>query len=253
MTITRADVERCLPFWQPGPCSSVSSSQSGLERARARPRHGSPRARPSAPPLPEHRPCTARGTARAGRKRPHRAGRRLQTRSTTSTTTRLRISSSSQNFEASNNSYDDELADDFVVPGGIGWNIEAVEVSGEYFNGPGPASSVNVNFYSNGGNNRPGSLLEARPNQAFTNGPNFSIPLATGGLARTGHVLGLGAGEPEPHPGGAVGLEEPHASSRTWTPPGRTRATASGPDARRGGHGRPASEESRTRRIRSIG
>ena len=42
-------------------------------------------------------------------------------------------------------------------------------------------------------------------------------------------------------------------SSRTWTPPGRTRATASAPDARRGGHGRPASEESRTRRIRSIG
>src|SRR6266576_4079131 len=27
------------------------------------------------------------------------------------------ISSSSQNFEASNNSYDDELADDFVIPG----------------------------------------------------------------------------------------------------------------------------------------
>ena len=90
------------------------------------------------------------------------------------------ISSSSQNFEASNNSYDDELADDFVIPGGIGWNIQTVDVSGEYFNGPGPASSVNVKFYSNGGNNRPGTLLEARPNQAFTNGPNFSIPLATG-------------------------------------------------------------------------
>ena len=38
---------------------------------------------------------------------------------------------------------------------------------------------MNVNFYSNGGNNRPGTLLEARPNQSFTNGPSFSIPLAT--------------------------------------------------------------------------
>ena len=89
------------------------------------------------------------------------------------------FSSSSQNFEAANNSYDDELADDFVIPGGIGWNIQTVEVSGEYFNGPGPASSVNVKFYSNGGSNRPGSLIAARPNQAFTNGPSFSIPLAT--------------------------------------------------------------------------
>jgi hypothetical protein len=41
------------------------------------------------------------------------------------------ISSSSQNYEASNNSYDDELADDFVIPGGIGWNIQTVDVSGE--------------------------------------------------------------------------------------------------------------------------
>ena len=56
-------------------------------------------------------------------------------------------------------------------------DIETVEVAGEYFNGPGPANSVNVNFYSNGGNNRPGSLLESRPNQTFTNGPSFSIPL----------------------------------------------------------------------------
>ena len=62
-------------------------------------------------------------------------------RSTTSTTTPVRFSSSSQNFEASNNSYDDELADDFVVPGGVGWNIEMVEVGGEYFNGPGPRTA----------------------------------------------------------------------------------------------------------------
>ncbi len=73
-----------------------------------------------------------------------------------------------------------------MVPGGVGWNIETVEVAGEYFNGPGPANSVNVNFYSNGGNNRPGSLLQSRPNQTFTNGPSFSIPLNP--------IVSLGAG-----------------------------------------------------------
>ena len=71
--------------------------------------------------------------------------------------------------------YDDELADDFVVPGDVSWTINTVDVAGEYFNGPGPANSVNVSFYANGGNNRPGSLLQSRPNQPFTTGPNFSI------------------------------------------------------------------------------
>ena len=66
------------------------------------------------------------------------------------------IFSSSQNFESSSNSYDDELADDFVVPGGIGWNIETVEVAGEYFNGPGPATSVS------GGGGPPGVLWLAK-------------------------------------------------------------------------------------------
>jgi PASTA domain-containing protein len=83
----------------------------------------------------------------------------------------------SQDFEPAMSVYDDEVADDFVVPGGVGWSIQTVEVAGEY-NGSGPANSVNVNFYANGGNNLPGTLLQSRPNQAFTNGPSFSIPLS---------------------------------------------------------------------------
>jgi hypothetical protein len=83
----------------------------------------------------------------------------------------------SQDFETGMSVYDDELADDFVIPGGVGWNISTIEVGGEY-NGTGPANSVNVNFYANGSNNRPGTLLQSRPNQAFTNGPNFSVPLS---------------------------------------------------------------------------
>ena len=56
----------------------------------------------------------------------------------------------SQNFEAANDPFDSFLADDFVVPAGNSWNIELVEVAGVYFNGTGPAQSVNVWFYANG-------------------------------------------------------------------------------------------------------
>ena len=99
------------------------------------------------------------------------------------------FSSNSQNYEAAFNQFDDELADDFAVPAGLGWNIDTVEVGGEYFNGPGPATSVNVNFYANGAGNLPGTLLQSRPNLAFTNGPSFSIPITpvvSLGQGRTG-------------------------------------------------------------------
>lgn len=83
----------------------------------------------------------------------------------------------SQNFETALDPLDAELADDFVIPSGASWNILVVEVAGEY-RSQGPANSVNVNFYANSGDNRPGTLLQSRPNQAFTNGPSFSIPLS---------------------------------------------------------------------------
>ena len=54
---------------------------------------------------------------------------------------------SSQNFEASFDIYDDMLADDFVVPGGQTWHVNEVDVQGLYYNGAGPAASVNVVFY----------------------------------------------------------------------------------------------------------
>ena len=57
---------------------------------------------------------------------------------------------SSQNFEDIWNPYDTELADDFVVPSGPGWNVEGVEVQGQYFARPGPAASVNVRVYADG-------------------------------------------------------------------------------------------------------
>ena len=53
-------------------------------------------------------------------------------------------STSSQNFESGFDAYDDELADDFVVPTGDTWNIKQVDVAGEYCNGAVPAATVNL-------------------------------------------------------------------------------------------------------------
>ena len=52
----------------------------------------------------------------------------------------------SQNFEAANDAFDNQAADDFVATGN--WIVTTVEVGGVYFNGPGPAASVNVWFYA---------------------------------------------------------------------------------------------------------
>jgi hypothetical protein len=57
----------------------------------------------------------------------------------------------SQNFEASLDAYDNEGADDFEVPVGKTWEIQAVRAAGLYFNGPGPAASETVTFYDDAG------------------------------------------------------------------------------------------------------
>jgi hypothetical protein len=53
----------------------------------------------------------------------------------------------SQNFESSFDAYDSQGSDDFTVPSGAKWKITEVDVTGLYFNGPGPAVSENVFFY----------------------------------------------------------------------------------------------------------
>src|SRR4051794_5400914 len=59
------------------------------------------------------------------------------------------FATSSQQFEAANAAFNAQLADDFVVPAGQTWTVSEVDVAGVYFNGPGPAASVNVFFYAN--------------------------------------------------------------------------------------------------------
>jgi hypothetical protein len=84
----------------------------------------------------------------------------------------------SQNFEVANDAFDNELADDFVVPAG-GWAIDNVTVTGLFFNGPGPATSVHVNFYANAGT-LPGAPVAGCDYPAVVPGaqPSFSLTLA---------------------------------------------------------------------------
>ena len=86
-------------------------------------------------------------------------------------------STSSQNFEASFDIYDSELADDFVVPSGQTWNINQVDAAGVYYNGAGPAASVNLRFYDNAGG-LPGGNVATRTNLAMTDtGGSFVVPI----------------------------------------------------------------------------
>ena len=88
----------------------------------------------------------------------------------------------SQNFEAANDAFDAQTADDFVVPAG-GWTIGQVNVGGVYFNGPGPANSVNVFFYADAAT-FPGAAVAGGTymNVAITSGAatgSFNIVLPT--------------------------------------------------------------------------
>jgi subtilisin-like proprotein convertase family protein len=58
----------------------------------------------------------------------------------------------SQDFEAANDAYDNQGADDFVIPVADGsWTIDEVYVLGSYSAGGGPTPAVNVYFYQDAG------------------------------------------------------------------------------------------------------
>jgi len=56
-----------------------------------------------------------------------------------------------QNFESAFDDYDAEGGDDFVVDATEGWTVHEVIVYGSYSEGGGPADSVNIAFYADGG------------------------------------------------------------------------------------------------------
>jgi hypothetical protein len=85
----------------------------------------------------------------------------------------------SQNFEAANDAFDDQVADDFVVPAG-GWTIGQVNVGGVYFNGAGPANSVNVFFYAD---------AATLPGAAVAGGTYLNVPITSGAASGSFHIV----------------------------------------------------------------
>ena len=89
----------------------------------------------------------------------------------------------SQKFEPAMAAFDDQAADDFVLPPLPPNNffyVTGVRVMGEYSEGGGPASSFNVYIYGNAPGHLPGGLIAAILNRPYTGTPpDFTINLIT--------------------------------------------------------------------------
>src|SRR5438093_1549452 len=84
----------------------------------------------------------------------------------------------SQDFEASFDTFDSFAADDFVIPAGQTWTITEVDVAGEYTVGGGPAASFHVFFYSDTAT-LPGALVATRLANPYSGGANALITLTS--------------------------------------------------------------------------
>lgn len=79
----------------------------------------------------------------------------------------------SQNFTSGTyTSQNSAGADDFVVPQGQTWHITAVDVTGVFFNGSGPAKSTVVTFYTNR-KGKPGRVHRGPYTLDCGGGPDF--------------------------------------------------------------------------------
>jgi len=88
----------------------------------------------------------------------------------------------SQDFEASFNTYDAQAADDFVIPAADGtWTIDEVYVSGAYWNGApgGPSLQANVYFYENASGLPGTQVYSALGVPSGEAGGHFTIALST--------------------------------------------------------------------------
>ena len=72
-----------------------------------------------------------------------------------------------------------DLADDFIVPAGNAWEVRSIDVDGAYFNGPGPANSFTVFFYSDN-DGFPGSQIYASLVPWTQNGSTFTLYVCEG-------------------------------------------------------------------------
>ncbi len=89
--------------------------------------------------------------------------------------------SSTQDFvDPAFDAYDAEGADDFEVTWADGWNVEQVAVVAGYWAGTGPAESVHVTIYADGGT-EPGAVVCSYPNNTYVDdgGGIFTMTFAT--------------------------------------------------------------------------
>ena len=102
-------------------------------------------------------------------------------------TANINLNAASQNFEAANDAFDNQAADDFVVTGGGGWNVTSVFAPGVYSTTHGTPTSMRVAFYADAGGN-PGAIVCDFPTAAFVEGPagSFTITLPGGCILSPG-------------------------------------------------------------------
>jgi hypothetical protein len=132
----------------------------------------------------------------------------------------------SQNFEAANDIFDSFAADDFALMD-MTWSILSVDVLGVYFNGPGPATSVNVWFYSSdGAGGLPVDIvytaLNVIPSVGLVDG-SFSIPLPVPAVLTEGWYWLCVQANMDLTPGGQWGWTERTVQSfseSAWKNPG---------------------------------
>lgn len=87
-------------------------------------------------------------TSTAGKTQPPLANPKARTLYTQNSNKYGDVGAVSQNFTSGiYTSYDNRGADDFIIPAGKNWKVGRVDVTGVYFNGSGPAQSVNVIFW----------------------------------------------------------------------------------------------------------
>ncbi len=129
----------------------------------------------------------------------------------------------SQDFEMDYDAFDNQAADDFVVPAGPSWSITEVDAQGVYFNGPGPASFFDVFFYLDAGT-LPATPVYSATNLTYTNTlGNFVIPLVRPAVLTPGTYWVSVQARMDFTPGGEWGWTDRTVTSNSgaaWRNPG---------------------------------
>jgi len=125
----------------------------------------------------------------------------------------------SQNFEATFAAYSSQAADDFILTKTC--IASDFHVTGQYFNGSGPADSVDLTYYKNK-NGHPGRVIKSFAGLPYTNGPSFNLVYPKFKL-KPGHYWVSPVANMNFSSGGEWGWEvqsEINGSEAVWVNPG---------------------------------